>query len=403
MNVRDQKKSTRIILILAGSAFIFLLGLFAENRIHLLSMVYHGIRTKCVSPTENKPNPVTPAPENKEGAVPAETKPKEKFVAYSLRVRRVPEPAPILNNYPDFVSPITESQRFMGAPLIVDEHANLSVKSWRYSYNLRGIVEIYNRLDGRKTAVIVVHPWEIDNGSGFVTPEPAGVAFFCTPEKNAIYNRHVREVLSPFLDFVRPHVSLIGYSLFGEEDTIRKSLYQSPHTKMSELNVAQGKEKMRQVLTGFSYKGMSLPESVQITKGKETYTYFQNFPGLNASSRYNNSGFWDLPIPVHGSIRMKPEDVVFYDGDGYEGLKQYLIKRGIKHVLLAGYATDICVEHSAAGYMNLGKDFNVFIVGDATLATFPAHKDPNISTSAALAEASVSNLITEISWIEVLK
>ncbi len=41
-----------------------------------------------------------------------------------------------------------------------------------------------NRLRADRTAVIMVHPWGIDDGQGWTTPDPAGVADFCTPEKN---------------------------------------------------------------------------------------------------------------------------------------------------------------------------------------------------------------------------
>jgi len=46
------------------------------------------------------------------------------------------------------------------------------------------------------------------------------------------------------------------------------------------------------------------------------------------------------------------------------------------------------------------QDFNVFIVGDATLATFPAQERPDTATTAELAGMSMENLITETAWIE---
>ncbi len=47
----------------------------------------------------------------------------------------------------------------------------------------------------------MVHPWGIDDGSGWRTPEPAGAADFCTPEKNHLAGRHTREVIDPLLKF----------------------------------------------------------------------------------------------------------------------------------------------------------------------------------------------------------
>jgi hypothetical protein len=54
---------------------------------------------------------------------------------------------------------------------------------------------------------------------------------------------------------------------------------------------------------------------------------------------------------------------------------------------------------TTAGYKNLRQDFNVFLVGDATLATFPAHATPRAATSAAVSFASLDLFITQVSWV----
>ncbi|MFN9972262.1 MAG: hypothetical protein ACK58T_20470, partial [Phycisphaerae bacterium] len=83
--------------------------------------------------------------------------------------------------------------------LVSDQDADLSVRAWRFSYNARGIIEMPNRLRARDTAVIMVHPWGIDDGQGWTTPEPAGVCDFCTVDKNHLDARHTRDVINPFL------------------------------------------------------------------------------------------------------------------------------------------------------------------------------------------------------------
>ena len=45
------------------------------------------------------------------------------------------------------------------------------------------------------------------------------------------------------------------------------------------------------------------------------------------------------------------------------------------------------------------KDFNVFLVGDATLATFPASATPRFATQAALANAALTQPIAQSNWI----
>jgi len=72
-------------------------------------------------------------------------------------------------------------------------------------------------------------------------------------------------------------------------------------------------------------------------------------------------------------------------------------------VLLTGYATDMCFRRTTAGFENLSKDFNVFLVGDATLATFPANATPRFATNAAISYAALNQLVTQVSWVRYAK
>ena len=92
-------------------------------------------------------------------------------------------------------------------------------------------------------------------------------------------------------------------------------------------------------------------------------------------------------------------DQVIYDAEGYETLKKFLQEHGVRHVLLTGYATDMCFCKTTAGYENLSRDFNVVLVGDATLATFPANSTPRYATNAHISFAALNHLITQVSWI----
>ena len=141
--------------------------------------------------------------------------------------RRSPTRRPILADHPEFVEPVREVARFEAPVLVDDPGADLDVRAWRFSYNARGIIEMPNRLRADRTAVIVVHPWGIDDGQGWKTPEPNGVCDFCTPAKNQLAARHTREVINPFLKSLRGKVGLVMYSLPGTEDPIRKKLYRS--------------------------------------------------------------------------------------------------------------------------------------------------------------------------------
>src|SRR5207249_5486550 len=94
-----------------------------------------------------------------------------------------------------WVEPIHETNRWEAPALVNDAEADLQVRAWRWSYNARGIIEMPNHLRARQTALIMVHPWGIDDGQGWDTPEPAGVADFCTPAKNHLAAKHTRGVI----------------------------------------------------------------------------------------------------------------------------------------------------------------------------------------------------------------
>src|SRR5437763_5634638 len=147
--------------------------------------------------------------------------------AYENRLTRIGRPKPLLADFPEFVEPVRELVRYEAPALVEDEGADLRVRAWRFSYNARGIIEMPNRLKAAHTALVMVHPWGIDDGQGWKTPEPAGVCDFCTPAKNHLAGRHTREVVNPFLRSLRGKVSFIMYSLPGMEDPIRKKLYRS--------------------------------------------------------------------------------------------------------------------------------------------------------------------------------
>lgn len=319
---------------------------------------------------------------------------------YANKLRRIENPQPLLADHPKFFEPIVEQAHFE-APAIVDEpEADLHVRTWRFSYNARGIIEMPNHLQARHTAVIMVHPWGIDDGQGWDTPEPAGVADFCTKEKNHLAAEHTRTIVKPLINQLRSRVGLTLYSLPGPCDAIRHNLYRSfTYTPTTAERAAAAKE-LDKVLRDFKYEGQPLPAELKLSGNTPVIDYFKQFPGLDASDRYNNAGFWKLPIPVTKDVDVADSDVVIYDAEGYAPLREFLKKHEIRHVLLTGYATDMCFCRTTAGYENLSKDFNVFLVGDASLATFPSNTSPRFAVNAAISFAALNQLVTQVSWIK---
>ncbi len=330
--------------------------------------------------------------------IPAGTK-----LTYSNTLRRIASPKPLLADYPEFFEPIREIAHYEAPPIINDPDAQLHIRAWRFSYNARGIIEMPNHLTAKQTAIIMVHPWGIDDSQGWVTPEPAGVADFCTPEKNELAARHTRVIVKPFINSLRSHVGLVLYSLPGKRDEIRRKLYRSFSYTPTKSEREQGAVELSAQLKSFKYEGQPLVAQFELSSDKPVFDYFRQFPGLDASAKYNNSGFWDQPIPITEDIDVLHEDVVIYDAEGYELLRAFLVNNRIRHVLLVGYATDMCYCKTTAGYENLSKDFNVFLVADASLATFPSNSTPRFAVNAAISYAALSQLITQISWVQVGK
>jgi hypothetical protein len=304
----------------------------------------------------------------------------------------------IMADYPDFYLPIIVENRFKGKVLIEDKNANLLVKSWRYSYNARGIIQIDNKLNKDNTAIVIVHPWGIDNNQIYITPKPAGAVFMGTPEKNKVYIKHTQKVLNPFLKNIKNNVNMVVFSLPGERDNVRNSLYSNQIIKKSIFQ-----RELNDILQSFSYKGNNLKKKLLISNVNVINDYFNEFISLDGSEYYNGKGFWSLPVPLVNTLNFFDNYQIIYDQEGYDTLKKMLKRNNIKHVLLGGYCLDKCVKHTTAGYDNLKKDFNVFIIGDATLSTYPASEKPHYSNYYNIANASLTNLITQISWIIPIK
>ena len=92
------------------------------------------------------------------------------------------------------------------------------------------------------------------------------------------------------------------------------------------------------------------------------------------------------------------DGVAIYDAEDYDALR-FFRDQGIRYVSRTGYNTDLCVRWSTAGYKNLRKQVNVFLAGDATLATSAANLTAAYATDAAVSVASVDLAITQVSWI----
>ena len=199
---------------------------------------------------------------------------------YENRLKPIIDPRPILGDFPQFVEPVRGVARFEAPILIDDPGADLEVRAWRFSYNARGIIEVPNRLRSDRTAVIVVHPWGIDDGQGWRTPEPAGVAFQCTPAKNKIVLDHAAKVINPFLKAMRAKAGLlVGYSLPGTEDPIRRKIYRSIRSQPGEQERREGQRELKAKLESFVYRGQAAAHRVRSNVRDPEPRLLQTIPG----------------------------------------------------------------------------------------------------------------------------
>ncbi len=320
---------------------------------------------------------------------------------YHNQLTRIAKAEPLLADHPEFTQPIQDTVHYEAPVLVDDRDANLQVRAWRFSYNARGVIEIPNRLKASKTAIVVVHPWGIEDGQGWKIPQPAGFAFGI-PEEVENINLHMRTILNPFLKSLRGQVATVLYSLPGDADPIRQKIYRTVDHEPTKQERLQGRKELEAKLRGFNYRAGGLPAAFMISTKRPVADYFRQFPGGAFGDPYNGPGFWDLPVPVSKSIDVDPRDVVIFDSQGYEPLRDYLKHEGVEHVLLTGYHASLCYCSTTAGYLNLERDFNVFLVGDATLDIHPGVNTPSYATSTAISRASREHLITQISWIRTL-
>ena len=162
---------------------------------------------------------------------------------------------------------------------------------------------------------------------------------------------------------------------------------------------ARGARELKEKLASLPYRGDSLPAELNLSSDRPVADYFRQFSGLDAGPRFNGRDFWTMPIPVTRDVDTDPDDVVIFDDEGYPALRDFLKKSKVRHILLTGHATDMCYCRTTAGYQNLSKDFNGFLVGDASLATFPSNASPRFATNAALSFAALDQLIMQVSWV----
>ena len=315
-------------------------------------------------------------------------------VAANAQIVPIANPDTILGDWPQYVDPILPDDyaRYQGQPLVNTSGGDLAVRAWKYSSGLDAIIESNNVLASEKTALIVVHPWGIEDGQGwglYQAYNENGYVFLGHFPDNEHYLNQVSDVLKGFVDSSRGRVPLVIYGMPGEPGepaTTRYKLYRDYTHQPSLADQADAREDIE--------------------------TYLGNLTGTQ----------WPETIPVAATFQYAPCDVVAYDSLDYTELKNFLDGYGIYNVLLAGVVdpgslvqpSDTSLITSASAYISLKDDFNVFVVGDATMTPWTRTVElPNlsvpsgyvqVSTRDAVIAATAENSVaaTQVSWIAQL-
>ena len=204
-----------------------------------------------------------------------------------------------------------EFRRFRGPALVDQAGGDLLVRAWKFMPEVPGqatggIVESRNRLKSKHTALVIVHPWGLEDGQGWKGPQAYnlyGYAFMGLREDNVLCLDHLKDVVRPFVQSMRGRLPVVGYSLPGTPDAIRGKMY-------------RGYDDNR-------------PSDAQRTQGRAELEAYMN--ALSGKQ-------WPAYIPVSRNLDDQPDDLIIYDGSGYPALKNYLRKQGIEHVLLGDTA-----------------------------------------------------------------
>ena len=141
--------------------------------------------------------------------------------------------------------------------------------------------------------------------------------------KNELCGEHIRRVVNPFIRRLRPHVALVGYSMPRVQDDLRGKLYASIDTPVQRLDPEDGRRRLAEVMGAQSFTGTPLPTQIELDPDSPVSAYLAATPSTDAYSGTNGEGFWELPMPVHAALEREPGDLVFYDGEGYEKVRDF--------------------------------------------------------------------------------
>ncbi len=304
-----------------------------------------------------------------------------------------------LNHYPPYFDSIVLENSISGAPIILKDSSMLSIRAMRYSYNFRSMIIHDINIDPQETALIVIHPIDIDNGE-ISTVMPLGAYFMGTPSKNTIASKHMKEVLNPFIQKMRKQLKKIIFIMPFYSKTDLVKLYSMKGDTYQGIDSNYLNEYLLKI-NKYNYEGIDTHLPL-ILKGRSILnSYFNEFPGLMLNNTKNNIEFSKLPFRINRDIILSEGDLILFDDMSLESFDSLLLSMDIKNLIYSGYAMDLCVKKLNQGYEKTAPLYNIFVCIDAGLTTFPGDDGLNKYNTVNALNTSFLYFITQIGWIKI--
>ena len=145
--------------------------------------------------------------------------------------------------------------------------------------------------------MIVVHPWAIDDGQGWRTPEPAGVAFQCTPAKNKIVLDHAATVINPFLKSLRGKAAWSPTAFPARKTRSARSSIDRSRAASRRRSISKARSSSRPGWRHSPIRARRFPALADVSTESPTIAYFKQFPGLDAGPAYEGKGSGSCRFP----------------------------------------------------------------------------------------------------------
>ena len=262
--------------------------------------------------------------------------------ALTNRLTPIQEPKPLLADRPEIRRAGPRACTLEAPAWWTTERADLHVRAWRWSYNARGIIEMPHHLRAKRPP----WSWFIRRASMMVRVEHRSRRAWPTlhAAKNHRRPPHARVIQpvpqSPF------KVAFVMYLPSDEKARCASSRRSFNHTPSGQAS--RRCWELRRKLTSFHLSRRAAPATLQLLSRQAGGHYFQAIPGPDAGRATTTPAFGTCRSPSRATSTCT-RTASWSKTPRLEPLKKFLLQHGVRHILLTGYATDMCFARTCAG------------------------------------------------------